>query len=388
MKIALIVQRFPHGGAESYVEEIAQRLYKKGQDVTIISSINKESNDRQYPFRIIRLPKLVSIGEYSFWRGLGRLLKKEKFDLVHVNTYGYFHSDYAAFLKKKLGYKLVLTGHGFTGMDLHDLRKNKTIRKSSPFDIIRPLYDKKIGKKTIKSCDNLIALSKKDYEFYIQAGVDKSKIVIIPPGIKETFFSESKNDIDKIKTKYGDGPILLSVGELSWIKSQATMIRAMSFVIKQKPSITLLILGKNRTELDNLKQLSKNLGVEKNVFFLGLQDSQEVKKYMHAADILLNTSLAEGLSTILLEAMACGLPFITTPSGGNGYLAQESGAGLTVPFEDEKTLANHILALTSDRKKMHEMGSKGSIFAKDLGWDAVFKKIAKVYDNLLGSDKN
>lgn len=387
MKIALIVQRFPHGGAERYVEEIAQRLHKKGQDVTVISSTNKESNDKKYPFKIIRLPKLVSIGEYSFWRGLGKVLKNSKFDLVHVNTYGYFHSDYAAFLKKKFHYKLVMTSHGFTGMDIHALKKNQTIAKRSPFDIIRPLYDKKIGKKTIQSCDHLIALSKKDYEFYNQMGIDKSKITIIPPGIQENFFVDPDlDDVKKTRSQY-DGLILLSVGELSWIKSQAMMIRAMQIIVKQKPA-SLVLIGSDRTELSNLKELSRKLGVEKNVFFLGSKSPEEVKKYMHASDLLLNTSLAEGLSTILLESMACGLPFVTTPSGGNGYLAQQSGAGLTVPFEDEKALADIILSLTLDERKMREMSSKGNIFVKDLGWDNVFERIEKIYNTLLDGDKN
>jgi len=360
MKIALLVQRFPHGGAESYVEEIARRLAKY-EDVTVISSTNKD---------------------YSFWRGLGKVLKSGKFDLVHVNTYGYFHSDYAAYLKKKLHYKLVMTSHGFTGMDIHSLKKNQVTMKKSPFDIIRPLYDKKIGKKTIQSCDHLIALSKKDQEFYKQIGIDTSKITIIPPGIQENFFVEPDVDnIKKIRSQY-DGPILLSVGELSWIKSQAVMVRAMQLVIKEKPA-TLILIGKDRTELANLKQLSKKLGIDKNVFFLGFKNPEEVKKFMYASDILLNTSLAEGLSTVLLESMACSLPFITTSSGGNGYLAQESDAGLTVPFEDEKALANHILALTSDKKKMETMKSKGHVFAKDLSWDKIFARITKVYSNLL-----
>lgn len=384
MKIALIVQRFPFGGAESYVEEIAQRLHAYGEDVVVISSSSKNSEDGKYPFKIIRLPKFVSIGEYSFWRGLGNVLKTGKFDLVHINTYGYFHSDYTAFQKRKFGYKLVMTSHGFTGMDIHELRKNRTIPNISPFDMIRPIYDKKIGKKTIQSCDHLIALSKKDYEFYTKLGIVKSKITIIPPGIKEIFFAESKDGI-KIRSRYGDGPVLLSVGELSWIKSQATMIRAMPLVVKEKPSSVLILIGRERTELENLEQLCKKLGVEKNVFFLGLKDTDEVKKYMYAADLLLNTSLAEGLSTVLLESMACGLPFITTASGGNGYLAQDSGAGLEIPFEDEKILAKQILGLTSDKKKMDNMRSNGEAFSQELGWDKVFERIRKVYLDLLGA---
>src|ERR1700687_4516221 len=186
MKIALLIQRFPHGGAEGYVEEIAKRLHAKGEDVTVITSQN--GDDKKYGFKIIRLPSRFSLGEYSWWRGLDEVLERERFDLVHTNTYGYFHSDKAASLKKKLGYKLVMTSHGFTGMDTRKLKKNGTIKKGTKFDFIRPIYDNYVGKITLKKCDHLIALSQNDVDFYTDIGIEKSKMTIIPPGIKDEFF--------------------------------------------------------------------------------------------------------------------------------------------------------------------------------------------------------
>ena len=189
MKIGLIVQRFPHGGAESYVEEIATRLHNNGIDVTVISSENKQCDDSLYDFKIVRLSSHFSLGEYSFWKGLEKLLEKEQFDIIHTNTYGYYHSDKAARLKNKLGYKLIMTSHGFTGTDIHKLKKEKIINKTSPLDIFRTIYDENIGKKTLLQCDHLIALSKYDENFYTQIGIDPSKITIIPPGINDLFFS-------------------------------------------------------------------------------------------------------------------------------------------------------------------------------------------------------
>ena len=229
MKIALLVQRFPGGGAENYVEEIANRLHKKGEYVTVITSENKEANDSKYVFKIIRLPSSIKIGEYFIWKGLEKILEQEKFDIVHANTYGYYHSDKVARLKNKLGYKLVMTSHGFTGMDLHKLKKKKIIKQSSPFDFLRELDDEKIGQKTLLLCDHLIALSQYDLDFYKKIGVDESKISIIPPGVSEIFFEESLSKLD-LK---GD-PVLLSVGELSWIKNQEMIIRALPDLLNNK----------------------------------------------------------------------------------------------------------------------------------------------------------
>jgi len=387
MKVALIVQRFPHGGAESYVEQIAQRLYAKGENVTVISSINKDCNDKNYPFSIIRLSKLFSIGEYSFWRGLGNSLKKGNFDLIHINTYGYFHSDYVAFQKRKFHYKLVMTSHGFAGVELHKLKKNKKIKKSSSFDALRPFYDEKIGKRTILKCDHLIALSKRDVDLYKDIGVEESKITLIPPGIRDSFFLTSINDT-KMRSALDADPVLLSIGELSWIKSQDIPIRAMPLILKEKPHAKLFLIGRDRTELQYLKGLCNKLGIEKNVTFLGFKNDDEVRNYMHSSDLLLHTSIAEGLSTVLLESMACGLPFVTTPAGGNGYLAEESNAGMIVPFDDPSTLANTVIELIDDKKKMQNLALNGCVYAKDLAWDKVFQRITNVYTKLLNNDKN
>lgn len=386
MKIALLIQRFPGGGAESYVEEIAKRLYSKGEDVTVITS-KSDHDDSQYGFRIIRLPSRFSLGEYSWWKGLDNVLKKEKFDLVHTNTYGYFHSDKAAALKKKLGYKLVMTSHGFTGMDMHNLKKMGMIKKSSKFGFIRPFYDNYIGKKTLKRCDHLIALSQRDVDLYTEIGIEKSKMTIILPGIKDEFFIHDE-EMKNFKNKLDADPILLSVGELGLIKNQALLVKAMPKILENKPATKLFVIGRDGGELENLRKLCRHLKLDEKIIFLGTKKSDEVSKYMHSADLMIHTSLAEGLSTVLLESMACGLPFITTPAGGNGYLAKESGAGIDTSFVDEKELAKNILDLIQNKSNLQQMSSNGILYAKNLHWDKIFEKIVKLYQNLVGIEKN
>lgn len=376
MKIALLVQRFPGGGAENYVEEIAKRLHHQGEDVIIVTSENKNCDDLRYDFKIIRLSSLLNIGEYSIWRGLEKVLAEEQFDIIHTNTYGYYHSDKVANLKKKYGYKLVMTSHGFHGTDLHQLKKNKIINKTSKFDFFRELYDSKIGKQTILNSDHLIALSNKEKKFYKNLGVDSSKISIIPPGIKESFFvsCESKINLD------GE-PNLITVGELSWVKSKSLIIRAMPKILETLPNTKLYIIGKNKDQSSNLEYLIKKLNLTENVFILGSVSEKKLLSYLHSADILIHTSLAEGLSTILLESMAVGLPFITTPAGGNGELANNSNAGIETPFEDEKTLADNVIQFF-DKEKLQKSSKFGKNYSKNINWDNVYKQILNIYSNL------
>lgn len=386
MKIGLLVQRFPYGGAEKYVQEIATRLVQNGDDVTVVTSEQQDVDDSAYMFEIIRLPTVLSIGEYWFWRGLEDILKLKKFDIVHANTYGYYHTDKASRLKEKIGYKLVITSHGFHGTDLYDLKRQKIISKNSSFGFLRPLYDDKIGFKTLLLADHLIALSKRDVELYRKIGVRDEKISVIPPGIRDVFY-QKEFDLS-LRNKLNGDPLLLSVGELSWIKSQSIQIKALSQILKKKPSAKLFIVGRDRTELVNLKLLCAKLGIEKNVFFLGSIDDQTLYSYMHACDVLIHTSLAEGLSTVLLEAMACGLPFVTTPAGGNGYLSEETGAGVIVPFEDETKLAATIISLVDDKRNLKLLADNGKNMSLQFAWNRIFERIYKIYSNLTSSDSS
>ncbi|MBS3926370.1 MAG: glycosyltransferase family 4 protein [Nitrosarchaeum sp.] len=371
MKIGLLVQRFPGGGAEKYVEEIAARLSKEKIDVTVITSQN-DHDDSKYDFKIIRLPSFFKIGEYNIWRGLEKILRQEKFDVIHTNTYGYYHSDKAARLKKKLGYKLVMTSHGFTGMDLHKLKKQKIISQSSPFDFLREIYDDKIGKKTLLLCDHLIALSQYDYDFYKEIGVDESKISIIPPGVSDVFFE----DATKIDLK-GD-PILLSVGQLSWIKNQKMMINAMPELIKQKPNAHLYLIGPDGGEQSNLKRLCHELKIDNHVSFLGTKTPKEIRDYMKSSDLLLQTSYAEGLSTVLLESASLGLPFVTTPAGGNQHLC-ELGFGSLISFDD--TLTQKTMQIIDEKDKFESMNNRN--VNSHYSWSIIFPKIFESYKNLV-----
>jgi glycosyltransferase involved in cell wall biosynthesis len=106
---------------------------------------------------------------------------------------------------------------------------------------------------------------------------------------------------------------------------------------------------------------------------------EQVRNYMHAATLLMHTSLAEGLSTALLEAIVCGLPFVATPAGGSSHIVQESGAGVIVPYNDEKALSEIVSSLLSNMDEIDAMKKRAHAFAPNLSWDRVFPRIMEVY---------
>ena len=268
-----------------------------------------------------------------------------------------------------------MTSHGFTGMDLHNLKKQKIINNVSPLDFLREIYDEKIGKKTLLLCDHLIALSMYDYDFYKKIGADESKISIIPPGVSDVFFEEN---IPKIELK-GD-PVLLSVGQLSWIKNQKMIIQAIPHLIKNKPNTHLYLIGTDGGELTNLKDLCADLRIINHVTFLGSKTNKEICSYMQSADLLLHASFAEGLSTVLLESLTLGLPFVSTPSGGNLHLTN-LGVGYVVPFNNHHYLSQKILELLDNQNNLQNMKHHASKIALNYSWSVIFPQIFELYEN-------
>jgi len=387
LKVALIVQRFPGGGAEGYVMELAKRLNESGNQVIVVTSGDAMLAD-SYPFPVMRLKSLFSIGEYSLWSGLTHVLKNLNGYIVHINTYGYFHADLASFCRKFFSYKTVLTSHGFAGMELRHFGQTGDLPFYSPLKIartLRPVYDKVLGRMEIRNADALIALSQRDVELYNKLGADTDKIRIIPPGVNDIFFNTpAPEQIRRLKEQIGGEPLLVSVGDLSLVKARDLALKALPLILREEPKAKLVFIGKDMGLKKSLIDLSNRLDANDSVLFLDHMQPQDLLTFLHISDILLHTSLAEGLSTVLLEAMACKLPFVTTPAGGNGYLANETGAGLVVAFNDEKALATAVMNLWQDRSLLMNMKDNASISAPRFSWNRVFHEILALYRDVKG----
>jgi glycosyltransferase involved in cell wall biosynthesis len=136
-------------------------------------------------------------------------------------------------------------------------------------------------------------------------------------------------------------------------KDQPTLLRAVRLVADAEPSFILDIVGDgpNRNELE---ALCDELHLRRHVRFLGQRD--DVHALMSQAEFFVLSSVTEGLSITLLEAMATGLPIVATQVGGNAEVVVDEETGLLVPPSSPEALAAAMLALLRDPKRAQTMG--------------------------------
>lgn len=203
-------------------------------------------------------------------------------------------------------------------------------------------------------------------------GVDPAKIVVIhnPATIErvEQMAAEPIGDLDVL----GGGPFVLFVGRLERVKGLEYLFRAVARVMRSR-QLRLLLVGEG-SQRGYLVALAKHLGIENSVHFLGRQSNPF--KLMSRATMLVMPSLSEGMSNVLVEAMACRCPIVATDIKGGitRELLNDGDVGLIVPREDAEALAEAIERLLGDTALRERFASRGFLRAKDFYLPVVMRQ--------------
>ena len=161
----------------------------------------------------------------------------------------------------------------------------------------------------------------------------------------------------------GDRPVLLTVGRLAPQKDHATLLRAFA-IVRRTRAARLVIFGEG-TERARIESLRRDLGLEADVDLPGVTDNPYAA--MRRASLFVLSSRFEGLPTVLVEALACGCPAVSTtcPSGPAEILAG-GRHGVLVPPENPQALAAGILQGLDqpwDRDELRRRGAEYSLAA-------------------------
>ena len=141
--------------------------------------------------------------------------------------------------------------------------------------------------------------------------------------------------------------MLISVGGLVERKGFHRVIPLLPELLKTYPDLVYLIVGGASAEGDNRAELEKmvaDLGLGAHVRFLGPKPHEELAAVLSAADVFVLATRAEGWANVFLEAMACGLPVVTTDVGGNREVVCRPELGEVVPFGDAQALGKALQA--------------------------------------------
>ena len=192
------------------------------------------------------------------------------------------------------------------------------------------------------------------------------KSVVIPSGVDtKLFFPSAKSNIE--------GDFVLYVGRFEQEKDPNTILEA----AKINNNIKFIMIGEGCLE----KQLRKK--ATSNVEFIKAIPHSEIPKYIVAARALILPSLREGFPLVLLEAMACGTPVITTPVGGIKDFITNNENGILIEIGNPKQLANAIEKVLTDIKLKEKLIKKGLETASKYSWEEVAKKVARVYEEVM-----
>lgn len=377
MKITMVCAGFPPSvaGNAYYAYHLSKRLAERGHEVTVFvwGSYQKtfqENIDNVVVVRVRFLPL------YPFHLQFNALfLQKELKSIISNQDILHLHNANIPFISFNI--PTVVTVHGT--MQGHVNNRQIMDMESLVVNLFSKMYVS-IDKKLIESSDEVISVSEAcSDELKRYYNINKSKVIY--NGVDTNFFKP-----DDTKANIHE-PYVLYAGRLSPEKGLFDLIDSIKIVSKTCPDIKLIIIGKGPMER-TLRNKVRALELSENIKFLGSLNHDDLLDYYQSASIYVLPSYFEGLATTLLEALACGVPIITTNIPANSEAVIDSINGFLVPPKKPKILAESILALLSDTKLRKKMGNNSRKRAMNyFDWDIISKKIEDTYYAMLNLSK-
>lgn len=216
-----------------------------------------------------------------------------------------------------------------------------------------------------------------DAKKYFNKKIQDRSIVIENP-INEDFFS---NAYDEKKEK-----IIVTAGRLTEQKNQTLLINAFSKLNKKYDDYKLFLYGDGKLK-ESLMKLVKDLSLEKRVIFKGI--SNNLKKDLKNAKLFVLSSDYEGMPNALMEAMALGLPVISTdcPCGGPRHLIKNSFNGLLIENKSEEELTNAIQKVLDNEELALSMGKNATTSMQAFKLEIVAEKWLEYIEKVVGDCK-
>ncbi len=377
MRIGIVRKRYVlYGGAERYVERLIKELIGRGNEVHIFANKWNDTNERIIFHRVPIVGCLSFLKVLSFAFFADMKLRETKLDIIHSFERTFKQDVYRA-------------GDGCHAEFLRQREKNLSFCKRwfirlNPLHITTLFIEKRLFKRG--NYKKIIANSNQVKEDIIKHyKVAPHDIVVIYNSVDLLEFNPEERDLHiKERDIIGidkDTLVLLFVGSGFERKGLAALIEAVGELNKRR-KIALLVVGKGRYR--RYKRLAGRFGVEENIYFLGPQSN--VKRFYLASDIFVLPSIYEPFSNACLEAMACGLPVITSRVNGVSELLEgdEEVRDLVI---DEPRDSNEIVkkvTILFDEGKRRRIGKRCRDIASRLTIDENVQKTLEVYKEVTG----
>jgi UDP-glucose:(heptosyl)LPS alpha-1,3-glucosyltransferase len=372
MKIAIIRKKYTfHGGAEGFSQKLIDGLAKAGHDVHLyaLSWEGAPTSKKVYFHRVPAVTFNSTLRDLTFALSAYRLLKREQFDIIQSNDKTLYQDIYRA----GDGCHIEWLRQRWTRVGL--LGKLSII--FNPYHWLILSLERLIFKahrfKKIIAISELV--KKNIIEHYHVNGRD---IEVVYNGVDIDRFNPRNKGLYRreIRKQYSiadEAIVLLFVGSGFERKGVEFLLKAVELV---SYPLNILIVGKGSER--RFKRFIKR----HQVIFCGPQ--KEIYKYYAASDLFVFPTIYEPFGNVQLEALASGLPVITTSLSGAAEIIKDGIHGFIVSFpEDFNAIAEKIKFLIDNREKRELMGVNARKLAEDFLFEKHLEKILNLYKNLI-----
>ncbi len=357
------------GGGERHVADLMHLLPARGVEVGLVTpaggDLSMLSAQCGIPFHHAEIAGGFSLAALSQLRAA---LKTFEPDIVHAHgTRAAFHARLA---DSEAASRVVYTLHG-----IHVQRSGSAPRRALALATERWLRSRTAGFVTVCESD-----ARKGGRLGIVRSEDT---VVVHNGIEESVSDAAGGRVVRSEAGVDDrAPLVLSVGRFVDPKDQKTLLAAWSDVVRVVPAAVLVLVGSGPLE-GELRAAVSSQGVGDSVRFLAPRP--DLRPAYSAADVFALSSLWEGLPYVILEAMAHGLPVVSTNVDGIPEAVEDGVSGLLVPPRDPAALADAIVRLLGDPAMRARMGEAGQRIVRErFGLERMADELVAVYRDVAG----
>lgn len=370
------------------IAHVLHRLYLAGAEVLAAALARRLGNPSGRQFMFLCLDEIGPMGKQLAEEGfkvvdlgrrpgvdlsvagkIRRLVAEHRITLLHAHQYTPFF--YAA-LSRGLGRRprVLFTEHG---RHFPDSRRPKRVLANKFF---------------LRSQDRVTAVGR----FVKQALVDNegiaaNRIEVVYNGIDPGSFTldpeqarQARGQIRRELNIADDQPVVLQVARFHPVKDHATAIGALKHALAGVPNAVMVLVGDGELQ-PAIEKLVADLGLGASVRFTGVRS--DIPRLMAAADVFTLSSLSEGISVTLLEAMAAGLPIAATAVGGNPEVVAHEQSGLLSPRSDAAALGVHFVRLLQDPALRGRMAAAGRIkLLATFTQESMHLRYARIYEEM------
>jgi len=331
---------------------LIERAKRKGINLVVVNSLRRE----------------ISPGlDILAFRRLFKYFKREKPTIVHT------HSSKAGVLGRLAARlaKVPVILHTIHGMPFHRYQG----RLPNSLFILAERF-------CAGFTDKIVTVAQAMTDQALEAEIaPPEKFVKILSGMEvEKFLAASGRD--EVRRDFGikdDEFVIGTIARLFHLKGHEYMMEAAPKVLERFPKVKFLFVGDGILR-EQLELLADDLGIRDHFVFAGLTDPENIPRMIQAMDLLVHTSLREGLARVLPQGLISGKPVISYDIDGAREVVKDGETGYLVPAETVTELADAIIKILENPAKAKEMGARGrALFADAFRKEAMVAQIDKLY---------